>query len=534
MPAEGGGELTDMPRGQQVLSLSMRIDFADNRVFLLDGDVPKNNDDLASRSANDPERRNQLKKRSQVNWHLRSPDQGPGSLALKNHFIAMTGEYVGTVLFMIFALGGTNVANIPTTSVTGGTTAGQSGTAAATANTSNLLYISLSFGFSLAVNAWIFFRVSGGLFNPAVSLGMVLVGALTPIRGALLTFAQILGGITGAAIIQAITPGTLNVRTELGGGTSVVQGLFIEMFLTSLLMLAILLLAAEKNKATFIAPIGIGLALFVAELLGVYYTGGSLNPARSFGPSVVLHEFSHYHWIYWLGPLMGATLAAGFYKMLKVLQYETVLGPETDTPSPQPSPTDDSNGPSGQPDVEKGMGKGKGGKSFSVSGPGLADLHTDGNKEGVFDLEKSPGPVETRLDRIESLLGQLISKKNGNGSGGKIATSPQAPSRAATKGSPQQLPAQGPPQGSRTTLVEDYGRERQSSRTEEPSRERRSKEYTRDRSREPASPIKSAGQHTPFTYGVAGVTQLSLQHLSNKIERNTVYMSDFGKKIGQE
>jgi hypothetical protein len=58
------------------------------------------------------------------------------------------------------------------------------------------LYIALSFGFSLAVNAWIFFRVSGGLFNPAVSLGMVLVGALTPLRGALLCFVQILGGIT--------------------------------------------------------------------------------------------------------------------------------------------------------------------------------------------------------------------------------------------------------------------------------------------------------------------------------------------------
>ena len=60
------------------------------------------------------------------------------------------------------------------------------------------------------------------------------------------------------------------------------------------LMLAILLLAAEKHKATFIAPIGIGLALFVAELLGVYYTGGSLNPARSFGPDVVLGQFAGY------------------------------------------------------------------------------------------------------------------------------------------------------------------------------------------------------------------------------------------------
>lgn len=78
------------------------------------------------------------KKRNPITWHLRTPDQGPATLAIKNHFIAMIGEYVGTVLFMIFALGGTNVANIPTTSVTGDTTAGQDGTAAATANTSNL------------------------------------------------------------------------------------------------------------------------------------------------------------------------------------------------------------------------------------------------------------------------------------------------------------------------------------------------------------------------------------------------------------
>lgn len=97
----------------------------------------------------------------------------------------------------------------PTTSLTGQTAEGQDASQVATVNTSNLLYIALSFGFSLAVNAWIFFRVSGGLFNPAVSLGMVLVGALTPLRGALLTISQILGGIVGAAIIQAITPGTL-------------------------------------------------------------------------------------------------------------------------------------------------------------------------------------------------------------------------------------------------------------------------------------------------------------------------------------
>jgi aquaporin related protein len=123
--------------------------------------------------------------------------------------IAMIGEYVGTVLFMIFALGGTNVALTPATTITGQTTAGEEQSAAQAVNTSNLLYIALSFGFSLAVNAWIFFRVSGGLFNPAVSLGMALVGAVTPTRAALLSFVQVLGGITGAAIIDALTPGTM-------------------------------------------------------------------------------------------------------------------------------------------------------------------------------------------------------------------------------------------------------------------------------------------------------------------------------------
>ena len=101
------------------------------------------------------------------------------------------------------------------------------------------------------------------------------------------------------------------------------------MFLTAQLVFTIFMLAAEKHKSTFIAPIGIGLSLFIAELMGVYYTGGSLNPARSFGPSVVVHQFHSYHWIYWLGPILGALLASGFYMFIKALEYETV-NPEQD------------------------------------------------------------------------------------------------------------------------------------------------------------------------------------------------------------
>jgi aquaporin rerated protein, other eukaryote len=75
------------------------------------------------------------------------------------------------------------------------------------------------------------------------------------------------------------------------------------MFLTAQLVLTVFMLAVEKHKSTFLAPVGIGLALFVAEIAGVYYTGGSLNPARSFGPDVVLGSFPSYHWIYCTVPL---------------------------------------------------------------------------------------------------------------------------------------------------------------------------------------------------------------------------------------
>jgi len=110
----------------------------------------------------------------------------------------------------------------------------------------------------------------------------------------------------------------------LSTDTSVVNGLFIEMFLTAELVFTIFMLAAEKHQATFIAPIGIGLALFVCELCGVYYTGGSLNPARSFGPAVIIGDWQHYHWIYWVGPALGALVAVAFDKLIKALEYETV------------------------------------------------------------------------------------------------------------------------------------------------------------------------------------------------------------------
>jgi aquaporin related protein len=97
---------------------------------------------------------------------------------------------------------------------------------------------------------------------------MALIGAMGWVNAALLIFAQICSAIAAAGIVSALFPGPLAVRTTLNPETSSVRGLFIEMFLTAQLIFCIFMLAAEKHRSTFIAPIGIGLALFIAELAG--------------------------------------------------------------------------------------------------------------------------------------------------------------------------------------------------------------------------------------------------------------------------
>ncbi|KAF1964810.1 aquaporin-like protein [Bimuria novae-zelandiae CBS 107.79] len=231
---------------------------------------------------------------------------------VRHLFVSMLVEFVGTALFLTFAFAATQVANTPPNDIVD-----------SPASTSTLLYISLAFGFSLLVNVWIFFRISGGLFNPAVSVALALIGAIGWMKAFLLIVAQILGGIAAAAIVSGLLPGPLAVRTTLASNVSVTRGVFIEAICTAELIFAIFMLAAEKHRATFLAPIGIGLALFIAELAAVFFTGGSLNPARSLGPDVVLGKFDGYHWIYWIGPLLGAIIAVLFYRMIKALEYET-------------------------------------------------------------------------------------------------------------------------------------------------------------------------------------------------------------------
>ncbi|KAK3615034.1 hypothetical protein LTR56_026850 [Elasticomyces elasticus] len=207
------------------------------------------------------------------------------SSALQAHLVAMSGEFVGTFMFLFLAYCG-HTMSVDQSPISG---TGPDGTNSAT----TVVYISLSYGLALLVTVWTMYRISGGLFNPAVTLGLTVTGNIPFVRGLLLFPVQIIASMVAAGV-----------------------------FLTAIFIMNILMLAAEKSKDTFIAPIGIGLTLFICEIAGVFYTGASLNPARSFGPCIAGRNFQSYHWIYWIGPLLGALVASGYYHFVKFFNYE--------------------------------------------------------------------------------------------------------------------------------------------------------------------------------------------------------------------
>ena len=184
-------------------------------------------------------------------------------------------------------------------------------------STATLLFIAFAWGLSLAVNVWIFFRVSGAFFNPAVTLALAVVQIICPIRAVVAFIAQILASITAAGLIKLLTPGDLDVGTRLANGASIPQGfqrritlmegLFLEFFMTTQLVLVIFMLGVEKHKSTYLLPLIVGLTVTATLLIGVPFTGASLNPARSFGPDIVTRDFPGYHWIYCMTPHLNCS-----------------------------------------------------------------------------------------------------------------------------------------------------------------------------------------------------------------------------------
>ena len=114
-------------------------------------------------------------------------------------------ELIGTAFFLIIGLGGIQAATAENLSSTH-----------AASNIQQVLYISTSMGFSLLVSAWLFFRITGGLFNPNVSLALLLVGVIKPVRFVLYCIAQLIGAIAGSAILRGLTSKNLSMKFVVG------------------------------------------------------------------------------------------------------------------------------------------------------------------------------------------------------------------------------------------------------------------------------------------------------------------------------
>ncbi len=188
----------------------------------------------------------------------------------------------------------------------------------ATTGGGNLVAVALAHGLIYAVCISAFMHI-GAHFNPAITIGMLVVRRIEPMMAGLYVAAQLAGATAAALTLKAAFPAALFAATR-GGGQQVSldvtagQAFALEMIATMFLVWAVFGTAVD-HRAPKLGGFGIGLTLTVAILAIGGLTGASLNPARSFGPAFASGIYEA-QGIYWLAPITGAILAALVYEKL--------------------------------------------------------------------------------------------------------------------------------------------------------------------------------------------------------------------------
>ncbi|XP_068678489.1 aquaporin-4-like [Montipora foliosa] len=198
--------------------------------------------------------------------------------------------------------------------------------------------ISLSFGFSIATLAMCSLHLSGGHINPAVTIAMMAIRKVTILRGVTYVIFQVVGGIAGSIVLKFITPeakrGTLGA-TVPGPEVTPGQAFGVEILLTFLLVFTVCASTDSKRlHYGYEVPLSIGLCVAVCHFIGIGFTGCGINPARSFGPALVMNksEIWEHHWVYWAGPVVGALIAAVLYQV--VFRARQDMGPTASASAP--------------------------------------------------------------------------------------------------------------------------------------------------------------------------------------------------------
>ncbi|NWX59135.1 AQP2 protein, partial [Promerops cafer] len=224
---------------------------------------------------------------------------------------AVFAEFLATLVFVLFGLG--SALNWPS------------------APAPSTLQIALAFGLAIGTLVQALGHVSGAHINPAVTLGCLLGSQLSLLRALFYVVAQLLGGVVGAAILHEITPADSRqglALNRLHNETTTGQAVTVELFLTFQLVLCVFASTDERREDILGSPaLSIGLSVAVGHLLGIRYTGCSMNPARSFAPApgwVLLTPLFSPLQVFWVGPLIGAAAASILYNYILFPQAKTL------------------------------------------------------------------------------------------------------------------------------------------------------------------------------------------------------------------
>ena len=190
-----------------------------------------------------------------------------------------------------------------------------------------ILGVSFAFGLTVLTMAYAVGHVSGGHFNPAVTLGLVAGGRFKAADAVPYIIAQVIGAFLGAGIIYVIATG--NGGNPLNGGFAAngfgahspgkfsLMAAFVCEVVMTFFFLIIILGATHRKAAAGFAPIAIGLGLTLIHLISIPVTNTSVNPARSTGPALIHGGWAlEQLWLFWLAPIVGAVLAGVVSRLL--------------------------------------------------------------------------------------------------------------------------------------------------------------------------------------------------------------------------
>jgi len=163
---------------------------------------------------------------------------------------------------------------------------------------------------------------SGAQVNPAVTIGLLVAKKIGGKEAVVYIIAQIIGAVIAAAVVYSIFGSEMSASVTLPSEDNVVRALILETVMTFTLVYVVLATTTSRNfKIVPLAGLAIGFTLGFNVMFGGSITGGSLNPARSFGPALITWDFA-YQWIYWVAPIAGGIIAAGVYKLLHTKEEE--------------------------------------------------------------------------------------------------------------------------------------------------------------------------------------------------------------------